>query len=377
MAVPRTTLWPIQPHTAAKHAILRRYLQAWLPIMSRYNGRIVFIDGFAGPGQYSGGEDGSPLIALRTLLEHPHFRRESRGVEVVFLFIESDSARAAALREALANLGAASPLPTWISYEVIEGEFAPSVSHMLNGVEATQASVAPIFAFIDPFGFAGVPMGVIARLLRNPRCECLINFSFESINRFVEHPDPKIRKHADELFGTSEWRGLVTLGDSQARRDEIVDLYRKQLIEEAGIAYVRTFEMLNEGNRTEYVLFYGTKSPEGLSKMKQAMWKVDPEGGQVFSDRSDPRQMVLLQAGGESGLSRMLQERFRREGFVAIETVERFVLEETPYSEKMHLKRKTLGKMERASPSQLEVRRPRGARERAGDYPSGTMLKLL
>src|ERR1700693_6137138 len=60
MAVPRTTLWEIQPHTRAKHRILKSYLDAWLPIMARYNGRILFIDGFAGPGRYSGGERGSP-----------------------------------------------------------------------------------------------------------------------------------------------------------------------------------------------------------------------------------------------------------------------------------------------------------------------------
>jgi hypothetical protein len=44
--------WPLDPHTLAKHEILRRYLYAWFPIMSCYNGRLVFLDGFAGPGAY-------------------------------------------------------------------------------------------------------------------------------------------------------------------------------------------------------------------------------------------------------------------------------------------------------------------------------------
>ena len=55
----------------------------------------------------------------------------------------------------------------------------------------------------------------------------------------------------------------------------ILQLYRSQLVDLAGLKYVRTFEMVNEGNRTEYVLFFGTNSSEGLSKMKQAMWKAD------------------------------------------------------------------------------------------------------
>jgi three-Cys-motif partner protein len=69
MAAPRQTIWPLEPHTRAKHEILKRYLQAWMVILSQ--GRfpeILYIDGFAGPGQYEGGEAGSPIIALDTAL---------------------------------------------------------------------------------------------------------------------------------------------------------------------------------------------------------------------------------------------------------------------------------------------------------------------
>ncbi len=69
MGKSRDVLWALEPHTAAKHAILRRYLQAWFPIMASANARFLYIDGFAGPGEYSGGEDGSPVIALKTARE--------------------------------------------------------------------------------------------------------------------------------------------------------------------------------------------------------------------------------------------------------------------------------------------------------------------
>lgn len=76
---PDPTQWPLDPHTAAKHEILRRYLNAWFPILGTYNGRVVFLDGFAGPGIYSQGEPGSPIVALRTLLE-PARLRPMRGL---------------------------------------------------------------------------------------------------------------------------------------------------------------------------------------------------------------------------------------------------------------------------------------------------------
>src|SRR2546427_8646756 len=89
MAKKLPTVWDLDPHSEAKHIILRRYLQAWLPIMTRWNGRVLYIDGFAGPGIYSKGEDGSPIIALKEAIRH-HFPIKSH---IVFLFIEADPIR--------------------------------------------------------------------------------------------------------------------------------------------------------------------------------------------------------------------------------------------------------------------------------------------
>ncbi len=57
-----SSLPPIQPHTQAKHHILKYYLDEWFPILGRARGSLRYIDGFAGPGEYEGGEDGSPIM---------------------------------------------------------------------------------------------------------------------------------------------------------------------------------------------------------------------------------------------------------------------------------------------------------------------------
>ena len=89
VAVPKDTIWPIEPHTSAKHQILRKYLDAWLPILGTYNKRIVYIDGFSGPGQYAGGEPGSPIIALEAARTH----RANLAGELMFLFVEERNDR--------------------------------------------------------------------------------------------------------------------------------------------------------------------------------------------------------------------------------------------------------------------------------------------
>src|SRR5690349_20246000 len=159
---PRTTRWAIEPHTVVKHTIVQRYLYAWLPIMARTNERILYIDGFAGPGRYSNGEEGSPLIAIKAVLNHPSFREPKRRGEVEFLFIEAMQDRTDALIEELNQLKAGTPFPPWLKYEVIHGEFGREMSLILDRLQQTGQQLPPTFAFIDPFGYKDVPMALIS-----------------------------------------------------------------------------------------------------------------------------------------------------------------------------------------------------------------------
>ncbi|MGH7774129.1 MAG: three-Cys-motif partner protein TcmP [Candidatus Binatia bacterium] len=374
---PRTTRWPIEPHTQAKHLILARYLKAWLPIMASFNGRIVYIDAFAGPGRYSKGEEGSPLIALKALLGNPLFQSARRKCDVVFFFIEEDRERASALEEELNQLKAERPLPHWVEYKVIHGEFAPEMTKILDAIERAGRLLAPTFAFIDPFGYSGVPMEVIARIARNPSCECLVTFVYESIIRHGGKSEAWIQHHIEQLFGTKGWKAMLDGVSAQERLTNAVELYRGQLISRARFKYVRTFSMYDRNNQAEYVLFFGTNNRKGLSEMKQAMWKADPLSGQVFSDRTDAGQMVLLQPSDDLGLRHQLQKKFKGRGYVPIHEIEDFVLEGTAYSEAMHLRKRTLAPMEKETPPLIKVQRPPGAQKRTGSYPESTRVEFL
>ena len=57
---------------------------------------------------------------------------------------------------------------------------------------------------------------------------------------------------------------------------------------------MRSFEMRNKRNATDYFLFLASNNRHGLSKMKEAMWKVAPDGGYSFSDATDVDQNVLF-----------------------------------------------------------------------------------
>ena len=86
-----STLGRILPHTEAKHDILTFHLGAWFPILGRSFNRLQFIDGFSGPGQYLGGEPGSPILALNTVERHRYFSEFARaGKTIDFLFVEKE-----------------------------------------------------------------------------------------------------------------------------------------------------------------------------------------------------------------------------------------------------------------------------------------------
>src|SRR4051812_24229117 len=75
------------PHTGAKHDLLREYLGGWFPVMASWAGRLVYFDAFGGAGEYQGGEPGSPVIVLETLVGHSAFSR-MLGKDFVFLLNE-------------------------------------------------------------------------------------------------------------------------------------------------------------------------------------------------------------------------------------------------------------------------------------------------
>lgn len=368
----RDALWPIEPHTAAKHRILRCYLDAWFPIMSSFNGRILILDGFAGPGRYSGGEDGSPIIALKALMGHRHMAQLlGAGLEVGFHFVEERGDRVALLREEVEQFKTATPLPGSVYVNVAEGRFDEYLDRILTALETAGHRIAPTFAFIDPFGFSGVPMRLMERLARNRRCEVLVSFMFEHLNRFAGR-QPRIEAPLDELYGTQAWRPIAADTDAERRRRGLIDLYRRQLIA-AGFPLVRDFEMLDRGNRTEYFLYFGTTSLKGLSAMKQAMWKADPAGGTSFSDHIalNPQLSLVPATAPVQTLRDALVARFTGTR-VPIEAIEDFVLKDTIFSEKSHLKRATLAPLERDQ--RIDVQRPSGKK---GQYPPGTSIRFL
>lgn len=360
MATPKETTWHLDPHTAAKHEILRRYLAAWFPILGSSHGRIVYIDGFSGPGRYKDGEPGSPMIAIDVAVNH----RKSTSGEIVFWFIEERSDRHAHLKEELAKLS----LPAHIKVRADSGRFHEMFGNVLASIEADKNELAPTFAFIDPFGFSGIPFSLIKSLLGHKRCEAFITFMVDAINRFLDHPEDKVVQHIVDAFGGED---AVRIAKGPGNRIvKLRELYQSKLSSVA--EYVRFFEMRDRNDRTQYYLFFATNSYLGHLKMKEAMWKVDPDGDFRFSDATNPSQLVLFEADPSKSLAGQLRDEFHAKGTVTGFQVRTFVENRTAY-----IKTHMTGALKQAEESgQLTVGefKTDGTKRRANTFPDTARL---
>ena len=358
---PETPIWEIEPHTRAKHQILRKYWQAWLPIMSRWNGRVLYIDGFAGPGEYSLGESGSPMIALDEAIQH----RTSIGSEVIFLFIEDNWDRAEHLR---ALLGERS-IPPNFRCQVVNSRFDETITEVLDQVDAARRGLAPTFALIDPFGYSHTPIDVIRRLMSNSRCEVLITFMYQFINRFVSLENQWV--HLDRLYGTPDWREAIDLESPNARLSTLHGVYKRQLEQYARAKYVLPFKMEDAEGKTEYFLFFCTNNLTGLSKMKDSMYRVDPSGSFSYSYADNTNQLRLFAREPDFPLlSNQITNEFIGK-VVKVEDIEEFVLARTSFLSS-HYKKQVLDPLERAG--QIEVMS--SSRKRRYAYPKGTVIRF-
>jgi three-Cys-motif partner protein len=271
------TVWEVQRSTLAKHTILRKYLDAWLPILGagRFaHENLILIDGFAGPGRYSGGEPGSPLIMLEAYTGH------SASLDAIgrFFFIEEDHKRCEHLKSEITALS----LPVSVEVEVIEGSFIDQFPKLVTRLEEKFGQLPPTFAFVDPFGAEEIPVALSTPLLQVPRSELLVYFPVAFLARFIEQRE--FKTILDGLYGDGKWEQALAAADFETKKRILHDLFLDELKKQA--KWVRSFEITppHEAGGNTYYLFFSTNSDRGLQRMKDAMWKVDPLSGQSFRD---------------------------------------------------------------------------------------------
>src|SRR5262249_28569672 len=77
-----------------------------------------------------------------------------------------------------------------------------------DAVKEIHEFIGPSFplVFIDPTGWTGYPFKKIKPLFRRQKCEVLINFMYEFVNRFAHSDSGEIVASLDPILGGPGWR---------------------------------------------------------------------------------------------------------------------------------------------------------------------------
>jgi three-Cys-motif partner protein len=364
------------PHTKAKHVVLDKYLKGWFPILSSIRGRIIYLDGFAGSGQYDDSSVGSPIIALEIAKNH----LLKLPSEIVFIFIEKDDRRAGHLERLLdekysrvsSEKGKYRHLPENFKVYTNHGEFNSVMDSVLTVLEKQGERLAPTFAFVDPFGYLDINTNILGRILKFPKCELLITYMVGFLDRFAF--DDSHRKSIRALFSleNSDIDRIISISDKESREKEWLRLLTDNLTKSSDTTpYHLDFRVVNRLNQTMYYLVYFTKSIDGIRVMKEAMWKVGREGEYLFSDFNFvPGQISILDYIGEIWIDQAadkVKERFSGQT-IDLSEIEGYVLVETPFKWRKGILKNLEDR------NLITVTEPRIRRK--GTFPDGSRIKF-
>ncbi|MGB2823223.1 MAG: three-Cys-motif partner protein TcmP [Phycisphaerae bacterium] len=354
MADPKDTVYKADPHTRAKHAILKEYLKRWLPILSRQartlgsDWRLLYVDGFAGAGEYSGAVPGSPLVAIEAAAQHCH----EFHVPIVFMFIEKRKDRVEHLRNLVADKKLAILGRPQLIVDPVEGDCETEVLKLVGEHKRLGRKLGPAFFFLDQFGYSSFSMALVRTILAEDVCEVFSYLNWNLLHPFMT--DQTKWAGITKAFGGDEWKTVLGLA-GRKKEERFRDVYTQALRDRGGARYTFPFAMRDHSDRIIYWLFFCTNNIRGREEMKKAMWTVDRSGGFEFSDKHSAQFGKLFSVDDDWLADHLFEE---HEGKVlTVEEVREYVLTKTP----CHSFLKALGLLERSDRLEL-VDPPEGRR---------------
>ncbi|MBA3822747.1 MAG: three-Cys-motif partner protein TcmP [Ktedonobacterales bacterium] len=258
-----------RPWSVIKDEVLRTYLPVYLAKVQRLNRRVLLVDGYAGPGRFGDGTDGSPLIMLRAAEQRARGKYEA-------LFINNERSYDAQLRATLA------PLEKWSGR--VRPTFADSYTFL--GEQAEHLADFTVFLYLDPFGMKGCGFDILLPYLtRDHRwsTEIVLTMSMPILHRLagrhaVQYGQvtPQMASYHQTLttaLGGDEWQGIMWDEARTAEEKEwaIMRHYHariQQYMPYGGFCPVR---QSGDGSRIKYFMLFASRHLDALEIMNDAM----------------------------------------------------------------------------------------------------------
>lgn len=265
--------------TYVKHFFLEQYLETLVFHVGYSQREFAYVDCFSGPWRAE--DEQFADTSIRIALDRLNYVRDGlaaqgRKVLVRAIFVEESRKAFADLERALKQHSRS------VRTAAFPGAFRENISRILGEVGSAFA-----FFFIGPIGWTGFAMDDIRPILLHRPGEVMVNFMYDSVNRFMNFPNPANEESLDRLYGTRRWREIRNSSD---REDASVALYLEQLRAAGGFNHVTSTRILKPlHDRAYFHLIYGTRSPKGIFEFREVERKVftEQEHVRAIAQRED------------------------------------------------------------------------------------------
>ncbi|MFC7245168.1 three-Cys-motif partner protein TcmP [Catellatospora aurea] len=265
-----------------KHGILRSYVVPFVSKIGKYStdSRVVFLDGYAGPGRYADGTPGSPALILQSAQAVSAFR----NLECYFVERKREDFNRlqALITEANAN---------GIKAEARKGRVEKHLDDVLAKAEGV-----PLLAFLDPFGL-GVSFTDLTEKILGPGrphrpgtgTEVLLNFSANAVRRIggllnstkVAKGKDATLAAMDSACGGAWWREVFLSARNNAEAVEKIAYGYADLVSKKVGAHAWVVAVRNRVHHQQpvYHLVFFTRHTDGLwlfgeaNSLAQEAWR--------------------------------------------------------------------------------------------------------
>ncbi|MEU9402788.1 three-Cys-motif partner protein TcmP [Streptomyces sp. NPDC048242] len=276
-----------------KHDLLRRYLPQFGGMTSKQSreGRVVYLDGYAGEGRYENGDPASAEIALRVA----SYLRNRPGLTLECFFSEPQAKSFERLHEVVQLY-----LARGVRAHAHRGE----VDGVLDQV-VERAVWEPLFLFLDPCGLV-LPQDRLVDVLaqkraqQRPATELLMNFSMMAVWRLgghvrSPHGNETSLRRFDDVCGGVWWREYFA--DAVASRDTegaavdaieaVAAEYARRLAQRTGMLVQSVPVSHSPRKRAVYRLVFATRSQYGLWVFGDTVARARATWWETLEERED------------------------------------------------------------------------------------------
>lgn len=277
-----------RPQAVFKHAVLSQYL----PVLFNKVGKrwpVVYVDGYAGRGEYEDGSAGSPLWSMRSAAAKANVRS---------VYVERDVHEHRHLARVVREHGRPAD-------QALHGDIATLLPRIV-----ADAKGSALFVFLDPFGAALDRTQLLALLAPpgpgDPPVEVLLHFSISTIARFgglirmrwaenreLSPSEAKTVEHGDRFLGGTWWqkhfRPLVE-GDEGSATDAAMRVaaeYQRRIREETGVRSVSLPIRVRPGQSPKYLLVLFTRHADGQWAFAAALGRAGRDWQAAWRDDAD------------------------------------------------------------------------------------------